>query len=440
MIERHPVAYIRRSVASRADPGDVSRDFQTEAVRKLAGNDPALVILAGDWGKSAATDKTARRLIFLEMMESIERGEVSTLYAYSADRLARSVEWSARLLNACRRAGVTIVTNEGRFAPEDDAAIDLFNFRAVVNESVLRQMERKAKSSVAARERRGDAMGRSPYGTRHEKIDGKIVTVPDPSKPLAPLLDAYAEGGSVFAAVRLLNAAKKVPLPRGHYCIADGRVPGCCHPKLNAKSGNLECSCGLWHPTVLRNILERNGVRLPQPGPTGRRVPGRGSALAHLCLCHCGHALSQNLARHALFCSRGQVTRKSHGPYYIAEKALMPLVREEMEHLDVPDAYSVAETHEAERSALLERRRRLAILFADGLLEDEEYRSELTGITRALDDLGDASYIVDVPGIDWDAPVADVNEALRAFLARIELDATMRPAAYIWRVPSMRKE
>ena len=36
---------------------------------------------------------------------AVERGEVSALYAYSTDRLARSVEWSARLLNACRRAG-----------------------------------------------------------------------------------------------------------------------------------------------------------------------------------------------------------------------------------------------------------------------------------------------------------------------------------------------
>ena len=36
MNNAQPVAYIRRSVASKSDPGDISREFQTDAVRKLA--------------------------------------------------------------------------------------------------------------------------------------------------------------------------------------------------------------------------------------------------------------------------------------------------------------------------------------------------------------------------------------------------------------------
>ena len=116
----------------------------------------------------------------------------------------------------------------------------------------------------------------------------------------------------------------------------------------------------------------------------------------------------------------------------------MPYVRAEMDHLSLPDAYTTAQTHEAERSALLERRRRLGIVFADGLIEEETYRSDLAGIARALDDLGDEAYIVSVPGIDWDAPIADLNEALRAILARIELDANMAPVRAVWRVPGMR--
>src|SRR5829696_1966939 len=94
-----PVAYIRRSVARTGDPGDVSRDFQTDKVRSLAAADGlGLRIIDGDWGRSASTDKTDKRLAFLELLAAVERGEVSTIYAYSTDRLARSVQWAARLL------------------------------------------------------------------------------------------------------------------------------------------------------------------------------------------------------------------------------------------------------------------------------------------------------------------------------------------------------
>src|SRR3954463_16212054 len=92
-----PIAYVRRSSRSRNDPGDLSREFQVAEVRRLAGADAdRLVVRDHDWGRSASTDKTERRLAFLGILEEVERGEVSALYAYATDRLARSVEWSAR--------------------------------------------------------------------------------------------------------------------------------------------------------------------------------------------------------------------------------------------------------------------------------------------------------------------------------------------------------
>src|SRR4249919_3264528 len=129
MISRvEPVAYIRRSARSR-DGGDVSKEFQTDTVRTLAGvYGPTLRIIDQDWGKSAATDKTDQRLAFLALLEAVEQGEVRALYAYSTDRLARSVEWAARLLNACRRAGTVIVTSEGRFEPDNAMTDQLFYF------------------------------------------------------------------------------------------------------------------------------------------------------------------------------------------------------------------------------------------------------------------------------------------------------------------------
>ena len=145
MLRMRSKAYIRRSLRSRSDPGDVSRDFQVDKVVELAGPDAAnLDILDGDWGRSGATDKTAKRLDFLALLEAIERGEVTAVYAYASDRLARSVEWSARLLNACRRAGVPIVTSEGRFEPDNPMTDQLFYFQAMQNEGYCRAGDAEA--------------------------------------------------------------------------------------------------------------------------------------------------------------------------------------------------------------------------------------------------------------------------------------------------------
>src|SRR5664280_1140153 len=196
----NPVAYIRRSVASRADPGDVSREFQTEAVRALANGDAArLVIIDRDWGRSAATDKTGRRLAFLALLDAIEAGDVSALYAYSTDRLARSVEWSARLLNACRRAGVPIVTREGRIEPGDAGAALLFNVLAAVNENALSGMEAKARASIGRRQARNVEAGRAPNAGMGRKAYGPETT--------AAVLAAFDAAGSFLGATKALTAA-----------------------------------------------------------------------------------------------------------------------------------------------------------------------------------------------------------------------------------------
>src|SRR4051812_41655029 len=111
-----PVAYIRRSNQTKQE----SKDAQTAAVRDLAranGDADRLVLLEADWGKSGATDKTEQRLDFLRLLDMVEKGEASAVYAIDIDRLARSIEYAARLWNFCRRAQVPIITSAGRLEP-----------------------------------------------------------------------------------------------------------------------------------------------------------------------------------------------------------------------------------------------------------------------------------------------------------------------------------
>lgn len=423
---RGPVAYLRRSSADDANPGDVSRPAQERAVRDLAAADGLELDdsrIFVDWGKSADEAKEAKRAAFLSMLSAIERGEVEVVYAASLDRLYRSMRTFVRLTDAAKAHGVRIVTaREGVLGGDGSPMARAFaEITAVFSSLELNTIKARNHAALTERKRRGDRFGVAPYGWRVVRDEAGTALKPirweqDPDRPLAPLLEAYRRAGTVLGACDILRH-DRVPTAHG------GR--------------------GSWHPSALTLILAREGV-LP---PAGKRAQvSRSTLLSGLLVCSCGTTLTPDVGKGGYYCRfakwhQSEVHDKAvHGSGWIRETAILPLVREEMAHLDPPAAYTVAETHEAERAALTERRRRLGIVFTDGLMDDNTYRSELAEVTRALDDLGDASYIVDVPGIDWDAPVADVNEALRAFLARIELDATMGPSAYIWRVPSMRKD
>jgi DNA invertase Pin-like site-specific DNA recombinase len=181
----------------------VSREFQTEAVRRLAGLDAdRLRIIDADWGRSASTDKTGTVSAFLALLDDVERGQVSTLYAYSTDRLARSVEWAARLLNACRRANVAIVTSEGRFDPDNQMTDQLFYFQAMQNEGYSRQASQKRRATVAIQKARGDILGQKPYGSL-------------PGEDAQAVVAAFREAGSYHGAARLL-IERGVPSRRAH--------------------------------------------------------------------------------------------------------------------------------------------------------------------------------------------------------------------------------
>lgn len=88
------------------------------------------------------------------------------LFAYGTDRLARDVEAAARLLNACERAGVTIVTRKGTYPPGDRAARASFNLAALMNEGYSSHASEKQSAVAARRVAWGDLMGPPPYGTR----------------------------------------------------------------------------------------------------------------------------------------------------------------------------------------------------------------------------------------------------------------------------------
>jgi DNA invertase Pin-like site-specific DNA recombinase len=424
-----PTAYIRRSVASRADPGDVSREFQTEEVRRLAGADgPTLAIIDRDWGRSAATDKTGRRLAFLALLDAIEAGDVSALYAYSTDRLARSVEWSARLLNACRRAGVPIVTREGRIEPGDAGAALLFNVLAAVNENALSGMEAKARASIGRRQARNVEAGRAPNAGMGRKPYGPETT--------AAVLAAFDEAGSFLGATKALTAAG-VPSYLG----------GKPNPRENGGTYG-------WNVMTVSRIVRRERPAMPKVGRQGA-APRARRLFSGLLVCGapgCGQILSTMPRPGGR--QVGYYCRKAHNdpthprPYVVSERFLLPWIRDEIARLRIVDpltgepidAVALATTNAAQRDALAAEKARILRQNAKGYITDAELDAGMAAVAVELDRLGVAEAVVNVPPVDWTWPVPELNAYLRAIVSRVDLGPDMRPVWAEWRDRTLRAD
>lgn len=389
---RRPVAYIRRSSKSRSDPGDISREFQTETVRALAGGDANLVILDGDWGVSAATEATVRRLAFLDLLRSIEAGEVSTLYAYSTDRLARSVRWAAQLLDLCEAAGVTIVTSEGRFAPGDDMARQMFQFAAVTNEAYSRQQKRKRASTIQRQRASGKKLGAPYYGAL-------------PGEDLPAVIAAYERMGTLNRTAKELNRLG-IPSRRGH-----------------------------WAVSSVQRILAREGL-VPTHGTRGarHRMP---HLFSRLLRCHCGHLLTgsrRSDGKTEYRCIRSE-TSWDHDRKSIAEATILRWAEAEVARLRPPtDAVSMVDV-EREHQAISERVDKLADAFLAGVIDKDRMVAEKEEADAALMRLELQSQAVRIPAFSWNREPYEVNLALRALWDHVQLGPDLRPLHAEWLLP-----
>ena len=73
---RHPAAYLRRSYVDPGNPGDISREAQREAVRRLAHRDGHNGNLReyDDWGVSADVAKAGKRTAYAQLLADMDAG------------------------------------------------------------------------------------------------------------------------------------------------------------------------------------------------------------------------------------------------------------------------------------------------------------------------------------------------------------------------------
>lgn len=418
MTTTHPAAYLRRSYVDPNSPGDISREAQRAAVRKLAVADGhnGNLIEYDDWGISADVAKSAKRTAYARLLADMEAGSVSAVYAFDVDRLYRDPRDLIRLQDAATRHRVRIVTTGGPLAigDGDDPAAEAFAFiGSVFGRLELQKAKKRNRAAREARLTRGDRFGQPPYGFRHVRDDsGRVVREPNPAQPIAPILAAYREARTALGASRLLNV-RGIPSPQG----------------------------GLWYaPTVTRLVQIHAPELLPRRGASGARIraPKHPTALSQLIRCHCGAVMTPNPPRGQLYCSRAAVT-PDHGRRTVQESALMPWVKAEATRFAVPaDAVAMADEHDARRVELEGQRERLGWAVTDGLLTREQAAAKGAEIAAALDAIDTLDTTETVPqAIEWDAWTPEaINEVLRTYWHHVELDAGMQPIRAEWRLPA----
>ncbi|HEY8869649.1 MAG TPA: recombinase family protein [Candidatus Limnocylindrales bacterium] len=413
----YPAAYLRRSFVDADSPGDISRETQRAAVRSLAERDGhnGNIVEYDDWGISADVAKAGKRIAYTRLLADMEAGRVSAVYAFDVDRLYRDPRDLIRLQDAAQRHGVRIVTTTGPLpiGEEDDPTTEGFAFmQAIFGRMELRKAKKRARAAREVRRARGDRFGHPPFGYRHVRDErGAIVRVPDPSQPVAAVLDAYRAEGSILGACRRLER-DGIPAPKG------GKR---------------------WATSLVTRIIEREAPGLlPRRTITGMRTPTN-ALLAQLVSCpFCGKMLTPNTHKGQYYCSNGPRDRATHPRYVVREVDLLPWIKTEAARLRAPERVQMAEDVSGRRAAVEARLARVHELYIVGDIDVERHEREKREARAEIEHLETVATIIDVPKLDWTWPAPKVNAVLRALWTRVDLGPDLRPVRAEWTVPEWR--
>jgi DNA invertase Pin-like site-specific DNA recombinase len=412
MTTPYAAAYLRRSSASGDNPGDASREAQETAVRRLCGDD---VVLFVDWGISG---RKTDRPEYQRLRSAIEAGQISSVCAYSLSRLGRNARELLGFIELCQAHGVAVQTAVEKLDTGSAMGRAMLGIMAVFAQLEVEQGMERSAAARAARQARHDAAGvvmptgHPGYGSRHVRgADGLSRIEPDPAHPLAPIVAAYREAGSVLGATKLLQE-RGIPAPRGGT---------------------------RWGTSTLTRVLEAAAPDLlPRRSHTGMRTPAN-SMLAQLLRCpFCGATLTPNTARGQYYCRFGARDRDAHPRYAVRERDLLPWVEAEAARFIVPvDRVDLQERDARDVARIKAEREKVLDAYQAGAMTRDSMLRRIEALDTRAAAVAVAESIVDVPpAIDWDGwePRA-INTYLRAIWDHVELGPDMRPIRASWQVP-----
>lgn len=445
-----PVAYIRRSV-EKGHPEDTDKGAgQSAEIAALAARKGETIAAADiesrDWGISGQREKRGRRVGMADILARIGRGEVTSLYAYAVDRLARDDAYALTIRDACDDAGVIVHTKvDGDFDFSNGRDRDYWSRLVtdaanlgrrinVVNADTKIAQRVHIEGDPATGQPPCDKPGRphpghcgswcAPMGvhceTRHW-LGGRRPYGDDPERPAedpALVVAAYRDADySATGATVILNARKAPPTRLG----------------------------GQWTVRAVLNVLRAaNAARAPMPragvsASTTYQFSG-------LLVCQRGHVLTTHTRR-------GHHTDGTRGPRSIAYRCVQcahsgrggrtVIAESKIRAWAIP---AVAQNFGSVTSKAVERQatssaalieRKMAALDAKldaGRIDPATYRRDMAALrakSAAVEDVKSSGYILRL-GIDWSGASAEVNERLHAALSAIHLGPDLLPVSADW--------
>jgi DNA invertase Pin-like site-specific DNA recombinase len=393
---------------------------------------------ATDWAVSGRADPEARPG-YHALLNDIEAGRVSTVYAYAEDRLGRDVEYGARLLKLCDRTGTRIVTPSGVISEPEQRMVA--HIRWSMAEEEHRKSTNRNQAKAAREWQRGDDRGEPPYGyvkvrltepgvnRRGEPAEaGAMVDRLVDPEAVERVARAFRESGTALGAAKLLNGL-------GVLSPKDWRRSRAKDP-LPVRGDD-------WTARGVMDVLQHNGIAQRQKGvgrPTLAMRP-----LSKLITCRCGQVMSPSLR--GWTCRLG-LASPEHGPYNVSDRIVVEWAMGEAARLTRPYLGTLARTaadRSTEREALIERKRRVGIAYADGNLTDDEYAERVSDADARLAAIAEEEASEDalIPTrIEWDWEPKALNDVLRVLWpGGIKLglvEGALRPVEAVWRFPDWR--
>lgn len=408
---RRPYGYIRRSARPNLErPGVVSHEQQVDAIRRLAtrnGDDPDSLVILEDWGVSGRSSSEQRRTQFAQLERDVRAGRVSVIYAWSINRLARSLVTLTRLVEACKVARVPIMCHDG-YSPDvtTSTGVLILNILSSIHKWQADWTSERAREAVALRERSGGQQGPAPYGWK--VVDG--VLVPNDEEFLSEVIRIYAEVGSYQGTAKRLNVLG-IPTKHG----------------------------GPWGATVVREIIRRDAGGLVSPG-VGRGRSSSGSfRLSGLLRCGCGGVLTGRAFRGgqwpAYTCKRAATVPGHPRPATVSERRILPAVRKAMDRTE-PTEGALERARERE-NALKGRRAKILESFFDGVIDRETRYQKLAEVDVLIDKARRKRSLLEyVPRMDLQGgDPREVNQWLRKHVERIELSADWKVIDVVFDLP-----
>jgi DNA invertase Pin-like site-specific DNA recombinase len=405
-------------------------------VRLAEQHDQTIGRIYEDWGRSGLVpdgvgdtleDILAHRRQALTMMRAIQAGDVTAVFAYRQDRLARDSFTVHLMCRIAKRAGVPIVIPRGDITAREQALLTAVE-GGMDQEEGSRGKDR-GEHALKTMQDRGDDFGPVPLGwskvvliepglnSRGEpaKAGARVLVRTDPDKP-ARVVQLFRALGSYNATARRLN---------------DDGVP-----PPNPKQRRNSAGPPMWSAATVRDIIQREAPDLAKQ-VSGRARTSRSFLFRGLLRCYCGAPMTASYHPRGTeyYCNRGK--RGAHRPYGIAERKVRPWVEAEAARLKV-----WGELAEVEGDGYDDSADRVRLEAARDLVGEDAYAAALARLDQQRDEAGArVAAVASLPdAIDWqNDDIQAINEALLAIIDHVQLGDDLMPTEAVWRVPLWRK-